>query len=38
MTFRNETEDGEILSALCKYFSEVEYNGFMREASFARIQ
>ena len=38
MTFRIETEDGKILSALGKYCSEVEYNDFMREASFVRIQ
>ena len=38
MTFRNETEDGEILSALCKYCSEVKYNGFMREARSRNIK
>ena len=36
--FKIEIEDGKFLSVLCKYYSEVEYNDFMREASFVRIQ
>ena len=31
--FRIETEHGKVLSALCKYCSEVEYNDCMREGS-----
>ena len=27
--FRIENKDGKVLSALCKYFSTVEYNDFM---------
>ena len=38
MTFKIETNDEKVLSALCKYHSVVEYNDFMREASFVRIQ
>ena len=38
MTFKIETEDGKVLSALCKYCSQVEYNDFMKEGSFVRIQ
>ena len=35
--FRNETEDGKVLSALCKYCSEVEYKDFMQEARSRNI-
>ena len=30
--FRIETEDGKLLSALCKYCFKLEYNDYMREA------
>ena len=36
--FRIETEDGKVLSALCKYCSEVEYNDFMRETRSRNIK
>ena len=36
--FRMETEDGKLLSALCKYCSEVECNYSMREASSRNIK
>ena len=31
--FRIETKDGKVLSALCRYCSEVEYNDCIREIS-----
>ena len=34
--FRIETEDGKVLSALCKYHSEVEYNDFHARGKFCR--
>ena len=38
ITFRIETEDGNILSVLCKYCFKVEYNELNHEATFVRIQ
>ena len=32
------TDDGKVLSALCKCFSEVQYNDVMREATFRNIK
>ena len=33
-----ETKDGKLLSALCKYYSEVEYNNFMQDARSRNIK
>ena len=35
--FRIETEDGNALSALCKNYSEVEYNDCMQEDSALKL-
>ena len=34
--FRIETEDGKVLSALCRYCCKMEYNDFMQEARSRR--
>ena len=36
--FRIETDDGKVLSALCKYCSKVECNDFMLEAMSGNIK
>ena len=36
--FRIETEEGKVLTALCKYCSEVQYYDFMREAMSRNIK
>ena len=34
--FRIETEDGKVLSVLCKYHSKVEYNDFHSTGKFCK--